>query len=364
VKVLLVEDDRATRLRVRAFVEEWGHHPVSVGDGAEAWERFQSEPFDCVLSDWMMPRVDGLELIRRIRQAKQDRYVYVILFTSQTDKANLVEGMEAGADDFLTKPFDKDELRVRLRAGQRIVELERRLAERNQELSMFSSVASHDLREPLRTISSFLTLFEKKYRGHLDQEAEEYLNFIMDGASRMRSLINDLLAYARLDAQASIFETVDLNVLVEEKLAAMGRAIEESEAKIVCDSLPQVEGDRTQLGQLLQNLISNAIKYRGDASPIIRISSEACGDAWRTSIEDNGIGIPEEHRQVIFEPFRRLHGSGSRYSGSGVGLSICQRVIARHGGQMEVTAADNGGSIFSFTLPASPSAENAAPPQV
>ncbi len=352
MRILLAEDDRATQLRLAAYVKEWGYHPVAANDGAEAWTLFEKEDFDCVISDWMMPKLNGVELIQKIRRSEREAYVYVILLTGQTEKHNLVEGMEAGADDFVTKPFDKDELRVRLRAGQRIVALERRLAERNRELSMFSSVASHDLREPLRTISSFLGLFEKKYKGKLDQEADEYIEFIMDGASRMRTLISDLLAYARLEAHAKDFEAIDMNSLVEEKLQFLARAIDECQAKITFDSLPTIEGDRTQLSQLLQNLIGNGIKYRAEGSqPNIHIDAVARDDTWVFSVADDGIGISEDHHETIFEPFRRLHGTGSHYSGSGVGLSICRKVVKRHGGRIWVESNEPQGSIFYFTIP-------------
>lgn len=351
MKILLAEDDRATQLRLAAYVTDWGYECVAANDGEEAWALFQGQDFDCVISDWMMPNIDGLELVRRIRQTEQNAYVYIILLTGKTKKQNLVQGMEAGADDFLTKPFDIDELRVRLRAGQRVVALERRLAERNRALSTFTAVASHDLREPLRTITSFLGLLEKKYKDKLDDEAQEYIDFVMDGATRMRTLITDLLAYARMESQEKKFESLDVAALVQERLESLRQAIDESQAEVTHGPLPTIEGDRTQLGQLFQNLIGNGIKYRGEKPPVIRIEAVKEDSAWLFSVRDNGIGIPPEHQETIFEPFRRLHATGSAYSGSGVGLSICRTAIERHGGRLWVESDGHSGSTFYFTIP-------------
>ncbi|MDA0814092.1 MAG: ATP-binding protein [Verrucomicrobia bacterium] len=351
MNVLIAEDERATQARLVSYLREWGYAPVAVRDGAEAWDTFLSGDFKCVISDWMMPRMDGLELVKAIRGHENHGYVYVILLTGRTDKQNLVEGMEAGADDFLTKPFDKDELRVRLRAGRRITELEARLAERNRELSVFTSVASHDLREPLRTISGFIGLLERKYKGQLDEEADEYIQFITDGAERMRALVTDLLSYARMESRQSEFEAVNTREIVEDKLAALGAAIEECGARIICGELPTIEGDPTQLSQVFQNLIGNGIKYRGDASPVIKVGAVQRAEDWRFTVEDNGIGIPPEQATAIFEPFRRLHGAGSKYQGSGIGLAICKKVVERHGGRIWVESAPGGGSIFNFTIP-------------
>lgn len=357
MRILIAEDDRATRLRLQTLVAQWGHDVVAGKDGEEAWALFGESAFDCVISDWMMPGLTGIDVVKRIREAQsreQSAYVYLLLLTSQTEKERLVEGMEAGADDFVTKPFDTEELRVRIRAGQRIVDLERRLAERNRELSTFTSVASHDLREPLRTISSFLGLLQRKYQGKLDAQADEYIGFVLDGATRMRHLITDLLAYARFGSSEETFAPVDLNQLVDEKLQLLGRSIEESQARITCQPLPSVEGDRTQLSQLLQNLIGNGIKYREqDAQPAIEIQfdTDEQADAYVFSVSDDGIGIPEEHREAVFEPFRRLHGTGGPYSGSGVGLSICRKVIERHGGRIWIEPNQPRGTRFLFTLP-------------
>lgn len=354
MKILVAEDDRATQLRLQSDLAAWGYEPVTASNGREAWELYQAEHFPLVISDWMMPEMDGLELVRHIRSETRDNYVFVIMLTAQGDTSRLVEGMEAGADDFVAKPFERDELRVRLRAGQRIVELERRLASSNAELTAFTSVASHDLREPLRTITSFLSLLERDYRGKLDATADEFIDFIMDAAGRMRTLIDDLLVFARLDqGDRAPFKTFGMREVFEEKIELLKTAIDESGATVVIEGeLPTIYGDRGEVSQVVQNLLSNAIKYRGDREPEIRVSSDGDDDplAWAFAVSDNGIGIPEEHLSEIFQPFRRLHGTGSEYKGSGVGLAICQKVIDRHGGKIWVESEAGRGSTFHFTI--------------
>ena len=355
MKVLIAEDDRATQLRLKTDLVAWGYEPVVAPNGREAWELFKAGDFPLVISDWMMPEMDGLELVRQIRSRsdKSSGYVFVILLTAQGDTSKLVEGMDAGADDFVAKPFERDELRVRLRAGQRIVELERRLESSNAELTAFTSVASHDLREPLRTITSFLSLLERNYGGKLDDTADEFIAFIMDAADRMRTLIDDLLTFARLDkGEREPFVSFEMQEVFDEKVVLLKTAIDESGATLSGEQLPTVHGCRGEISQVVQNLISNAIKYRGEAAPVITMAGGdvADGSAWKFSVSDNGIGIPAEHLDDVFQPFRRLHGVGSKYKGSGVGLAICQKVIERHGGTIWVESEVGKGSTFYFTI--------------
>ena len=354
MKILVAEDDRATQLRLHSDLSAWGYEPTVAANGQEAWELYQAEHFPLVISDWMMPEMDGLELVRNIRSEAAESYVFVILLTAQGDTRKLVQGMEAGADDFVSKPFERDELRVRLRAGQRIVELERRLAASNAELTAFTSVASHDLREPLRTITSFLSLLERDYRGKLDQTANEFIDFIMDAAGRMRTLIDDLLVFARLDqGEREPFKTFEMGDVFAEKIELLHAAIDESGARVeIAQPLPAVYGDRGEISQVAQNLLSNAIKYRGEADPVIRVCSAESEDgrSWSFAVSDNGIGIPAQHLDEVFQPFRRLHGIGSEYKGSGVGLAICQKVIDRHGGRIWVESEEGVGSTFHFSI--------------
>jgi signal transduction histidine kinase len=234
-------------------------------------------------------------------------------------------------------------------------ELERHSGElerANTELKELTYVASHDLSEPLRTISGFVQLLADRYRGQLDADADEFIDFVVDGTERMRQLIDDLLVYSRIGSRDLDLEAVDcVGVLARVDLDLRG-LIAEADASIEIGELPTVTADPDQLERLFVNLIANAIKFRGREPPRVRVFAERDGPGWRFSVIDNGIGIEPRHAERIFSVFQRLHAPGD-YSGTGIGLSICKRIVERHGGQIWVEDADGGGSAFRFTIPAS-----------
>lgn len=199
-------------------------------------------------------------------------------------------------------------------------------------------------------VSSYLQLLENKYNDDLDSDAQEYIEFAVDGADRMRTMIDDLLAYSRIDQKDPEFAQVDCNSVLSRIESDLQVQIAEADAEIVTESLPTVVADEKQLEQLFQNLLSNAIKYRDEDPPRILISAEEQGDCWKFSVDDNGIGIEPEHADQIFEVFNRLH-NDDRYQGTGVGLSLCQKIVARHGGRIWVDSELDEGSTFYFTLP-------------
>ncbi|MGZ4953859.1 MAG: sensor histidine kinase [Methylobacter sp.] len=223
------------------------------------------------------------------------------------------------------------------------------LARSNKELEQFAYVASHDLQEPLRMVASFTQLLSRRYRGKLDADADEFIHYAVDGATRMQTLINDLLAYSRIGSRNKPFEPVNLNSVLQRALANLHVAIEESHVKIVYDELPNTHGDLTQLTQLFQNLIGNAVKFRGELPPEIGIKASDADKYWRIEIQDNGIGIAPEFFDRIFIIFQRLHNKED-YPGTGIGLSICKKIIERHGGQIEVKSDRGQGATFIFTL--------------
>jgi PAS domain S-box-containing protein len=226
-----------------------------------------------------------------------------------------------------------------------------RLKAANAELTQFAYLASHDLQEPLRQITTYLQLIERKAEGKLDPAISEYMGFVMEGAGRMRALIDSLLALCRLDVEDNRFERSELNVVFDSATANLGFAVQESQAKITRCSLPSVRGDSVQLTQLFQNLIGNAIKFRGpSATPVVYLSAEKKGNEWEFSIVDNGIGIPAEDLKRIFEPLQRGH-NRSEYPGTGLGLAICKRIVERHGGRIWAESTPGKGSVFRFTLP-------------
>lgn len=227
---------------------------------------------------------------------------------------------------------------------------EQALEESNERLEQFAYAASHDLQEPLRMISSYLRLLEGRYGDALDEDGEEFLEFAVDGADRMREMIDALLEYARVETRGEPFEPVDLDKVLDEVLADLQVSIEESDAEIRSDQLPQVEGDASQLRQVFQNLLSNAITYSGDEPPQIDVSATQRGPNWVISIRDNGIGIDPDDQDRVFTVFDRLH-SREEYEGTGIGLALCKRIIERHGGEIWVESDPGEGSTFSFTIP-------------
>ena len=220
----------------------------------------------------------------------------------------------------------------------------------NKELNQFAYVASHDLQEPLRMVDSYLNLLVRRYGDRLDGDAHEFIGFAVDGARRMKALINDLLAYSRVSSRPLDLDDVDIAAVVANVVKMLGERIAESGAEISVAALPHVGADATQMERLFMNVIENAVKYRGEAPPLIRIAAERRGRMWEVSVADNGIGIPPEFREKVFDIFARLQGR-DKYPGSGIGLASCRRIVERHGGEIWVDATPGGGTTFRFTLP-------------
>lgn len=257
---------------------------------------------------------------------------------------------ERTADLALANQALQQEVGERKRAEEAIQRYTKELERSNQELQQFAYVASHDLQEPLRMVSSYLQLLERRYRDRLDQDAKEFIAFAVDGAKRMQSLINDLLAYSRVGTRGKEFRPVELDEIMLQVRNNLKIAIQEQAAEVACDPLPQVQGDDTQLLQLFQNLVGNAIKFHGEQKPRIRIQAERYNGAWQFSVRDNGIGIDPQYAERIFLIFQRLH-NRDEYPGTGIGLAICKRIVERHGGRIWVDSQPGEGSTFYFTLP-------------
>jgi light-regulated signal transduction histidine kinase (bacteriophytochrome) len=229
-------------------------------------------------------------------------------------------------------------------------ELADELKRSNAELERFALVASHDLQEPLISIAGFAQLLQRRHGDKLDQEARGFVGCVIDEATRMQDLINDLLAYSQL-GQAELWrEPLDSNALVEEVKSSLAQATAETRAEVVAHRLPNVQADRRQLGQVFQNLISNALKFCDRDAPRVDISATVSGGTWMFSVADNGIGVDPSQAERIFEIFERLQPPDC-YDGTGTGLAICERIVERHGGRIWVEPRPGGGSVFSFTLP-------------
>jgi light-regulated signal transduction histidine kinase (bacteriophytochrome) len=270
-----------------------------------------------------------------LRRAKDDLEIQVAQRTEELREANAHLSVE---------------LDERRRAEQQLARYADELARSNTELEQFAYVASHDLQEPLRMVASFTQLLGRRYRGKLDQDADEFIGYAVDGANRMQRLLNDLLAYSRVGTRGKPLGPTDCNVVFKQARDNLAKAIEESSTVIFQDSLPVVAADEMQLLQVFQNLIANAIKFRGPEPPQIRVTAARRDHEWVFAIKDNGIGIAPEHQERIFSIFQRLH-HRSEYPGTGVGLAICKKIVERHGGRSWVESQLGKGSTFYFSLP-------------
>src|SRR5208337_2873793 len=263
--------------------------------------------------------------------------------------------------DFTSKPLFEEgkivgavvtfmDITERKRAEEGLKKAMANVVRSNKELEQFAHIASHDLQEPLRKIASFSELFAKRYQGRFDDKADTYIEYIVDGANRMRILINDLLAYSRVMTGGREFGAIDSNIVLRRVIDYLDMTIKENGADITSDPLPVVIADEIQLGQVFQNLIVNAIKYRGEQPPNVHISAIKTETEWLFSVKDNGIGIAPEFHERVFVIFQRLH-TRAEYSGTGIGLAICKKIIHRHGGRIWVESGQGKGATFYFTIP-------------
>jgi signal transduction histidine kinase/PAS domain-containing protein len=374
-RVLLADDNADMRAYVYRLLAP--HFDVeAVADGQEALDRALNHPPDLILSDIMMPGLDGFALLKNLRTEPATSTLPVILLSARAGEESRVEGIEAGADDYLVKPFTARELLARVTTHLEMSRLRRQAAEReralrrdaeaarerataamealrraNSDLEQFAFSASHDLQEPLRMVATFSQLLQMKYAGKLDEQADTIIQHCVEGATRMGRMIRDLLEYTRVasisDAQP---ERMALEDALEGALDNLRTAILESGAVLTHDPLPILRAEPVHLQQIFQNLVSNAIKYRGHKPPCIHIGAVRHNGGWEFTVRDNGIGIDERYQEQVFGLFKRLH-SGSRYSGTGLGLAICKKLVERYHGRIWVESALGEGSTFFFTLP-------------
>jgi PAS domain S-box-containing protein len=262
---------------------------------------------------------------------------------------------EADGKTVLSTIAQGQDITERKRAEEVLMTFTDNLKASNRELEQFAYIASHDLKEPLRMVKSFSQLLEKRYKGRLDADADEFIGYIVDGAQRMEALINDLLSYSRINQSIRPAKPIDLNQAIDEATFNLNIPIRERNARITQGTMPSVQEDPSQMVHLFQNLIANAIKYcPRDRDPEISINAERTGRDWTFSVKDNGIGIDPAYHEQIFLIFKRLH-SRTEYPGTGIGLAICRRIVERHGGRIWVESEEGKGSTFFFTIPERPS---------
>jgi PAS domain S-box-containing protein len=247
----------------------------------------------------------------------------------------------------LSAIIDISERQLAMRA---LAERSNELQRSNAELEQFAYVASHDLQEPLRMVASYTELLAERFEGKLDDKAEKYMNYVIDGAKRMQQLVRDLLAYSRVGTQDNTPRLIDSEIVVKKVLDGLKVAIEESRAKIVCEKLPPIYADEMQLAQVFQNLIGNALKFHGDRVPHIHVSAERNNGECMFCVKDNGIGIDKQYAERVFQMFQRLHERG-KYDGSGIGLAIAKKIVERHGGRIWFESELEKGTTFYFTIP-------------
>jgi len=367
MRILIVDDCPEDRELYRRYLPDNEHHPYLISEaesGQEGLEHIQREKPDCVLLDHMLPDLSGLEFLAHLSIMGERPWPAVIMVTGQGDETVAVQAMKGGAQDYLVKGAIRKETlqrvvrsaveKVRLlnELAQHRIELERSHAElerRAAELEEFAHVASHDLQEPLRKVVSFGDLLARNLADRLDPKGTQYLRLMQESARRLQKLIQDLLVMSRAGRAALRVEPTPLDQCVASALELLSAVIEESGAQIQIDPLPIVPVDAAQISQLYQNLISNALKFRGQEPPRIRITCQPQPEGPLFGVADNGIGIEAEYHERIFEAFQRLH-SRDRYDGSGIGLAVCRKIVGRHGGRIWVESQPGEGAQFKFVL--------------
>ncbi len=357
LKFLLVENNPTDQIAVKRFFksQEWDHDLYIAGSFQQGLELLNENSYDIVLLDQSLGDGTGLELLSEINDTP-------VIFISETStELIIVEAMKEGAYDFLIKDHDQNYLSLLPSTIQKVVnrknsedKLKKYLAElerSNEELRNFAFVASHDLNEPLRKIIGFGERLKSKTE-NLDPDVNIYASKMQESATRMQTMIQELLQYSLVSAKGEPFRSIDLNKVVKEVLEDLEVSIRKSNGLVQTESLPTVEADPAQMRQLFQNLISNAIKFtKNEETPKIELIAKPVEkDFWDILIKDNGIGFDSQHSSSIFQPFFRLHGR-NQYEGSGIGLAICKKIVDRHRGKIKAISSENDGSVFQITLP-------------
>jgi signal transduction histidine kinase len=363
LRALLVEDNALdAELVLRALRKDsFEVNAVIVQDEAAFVEALRTHSPEVVLADYNLPNWTGMEALNVLRRQGVD--IPMILVSGALGDVLAVECIRQGATDYVLKDGlarlpevirralkEKSERTLRHQAEKDLAKKADELARSNADLEQFAYVASHDLQEPLRMVAAYTQLLSERYRGKLDENADKFIGYASEGALRMQVLIQDLLAFSRVGRANAAYSLVDCNEVMEDVRKSLTSAIQESAAVITYAGLPEVWADRTQMAQLFQNLIGNAVKFRGQAAPVISIHAEKAEAHWLFSVTDNGIGVAPEFAENIFVVFQRLN-ARTEYPGNGIGLAICKKIIERNGGKIWLESQAGSGSTFRFTIP-------------
>ena len=364
LRALLVEDNTLDAALVLRALNVGGFEVTAdlVQDEAEFTRAVRAHAPEVVLADYNLPTWKGMEALKVLRSEGLD--IPLILVSGALGDVTAVECIRQGATDYVLKDGlarlpevvrralrEKRERVLRHQVEEDLARKVDELARSNADLEQFAYVASHDLQEPLRMVTAYTQLLGERYRGKLDENADKFIGYATEGAQRMQVLIQDLLAFSRVGRNGPASKSVDCNAVLQEVVQTLASAVQESGATVSYAELPAVWADRTQMAQLFQNLIGNAIKFRGEKPPVVAVQAEKAGQQWRFSVSDNGIGIAPEHAENIFVVFQRLH-ARTEYPGNGIGLAICKKIVEQCGGKIWMESQPGRGSTFKFTLPA------------
>ena len=354
LKVLVVDDDPGSLLVAQAAVEQSGHECFMAADGDVAWDLYRTLHPHVVVTDLQMPGMDGLALCRAIRAVEGDAYTYVVLVTSHGSREDVLAGMEAGADDYVTKPLDPFLLHTRLLAAHRVTALHADLADAlaaatasNGRLAAFTGRVSHDLRTPLTTILGYVELASMEPTP-TPAETSGYLDIVGSSARRMLSMVEELLAFASIGGSLER-KQLSLAKLVDEVTVDLSLRLREAGAVVECDDFA-LDADEAQMRTALQNLIQNAVAYaRPGVCPMIRVQGRRTTSGAVVQVSDNGKGITAGDRSRVVEPLVRLRRDGDP-PGSGLGLATCARIAAAHAGRLEISGNQGEGTTVSLFL--------------
>jgi signal transduction histidine kinase len=356
LNIMIVDDDEGDRMQVKRALKQAGLacECTEAANVEEALEACGKCDFDVAVVDYRMPGHDGLYGIVTLHERQP--HMSIIMATGQGDEVVATEAMRLGATDYIPKiHIGPGPMRRIMERALEKADLRRKMAQRQEEQERFALVLVHDLKAPLHLIKRFIDLIEEDLRagGARKDASISHCQRAVKVAQQLQALIDTLYAYTKVDARVT-FDVVDMTPVVKCVLGNLQDLIRERGARVTHSELPAVTGNAPQLIQLLQNLIANGIKYCEAATPTIHVSANSGQDnTWTFVVKDNGIGIPEEHCQRIFEPFKRLHDQ-RKYDGSGLGLATCKKIVERHGGKIWCQSEEGAGTSFFFTIPVSP----------
>ncbi len=349
-------------------LQKWGYDISGIASNADSavQQAMEKHPQLVLMDIALEGSQDGIQAARKMH----DLDIPVVYLSALSDAGTLDHAKGTEPFGYLVKPVEEKSLQTTIELAFFRHEIEKELKKNandlqqsNQELERFASIASHDLREPLRTITCYLRLIEREPSIQLSSQLKEYLDVVLKAAPRMQVLIDDLLEYSQLgqlNKEKRSGQIIDCNSSYRVAVTNLTAAIQESNAQISCDPLPNIIADETELTQVFQNLLSNAIKFQGDRTPQINITCEASNGYWLFAVRDNGIGIAPPDREGIFNAFQRLH-TRSKYEGTGIGLTICKKIVESYGGKIWVDSIEGEGSTFLFTLPVSNPSQTKSP---